>query len=91
MIESFEWDPGKAKANAGKHLVDFADAVEVLFDNTALTVPDHDPHEERYATLGMDALGRVLVVIYCWRGDRIRIISARGATPRERKHYGRAR
>lgn len=45
------------------------------------------PLEIRYVTVGMDALARLLVVVYTWRGDAIRIISARQATPRERRQY----
>ena len=41
----------------------------------------------RFATVGMDALGRILVVVYTWRGERVRLISARPATPAERKRY----
>ncbi len=52
-----------------------------------MTVPDENPGEGRYLTLGMDALGRVLVVAYTLRGERIRIISARQATRRERADY----
>ena len=43
--------------------------------------------EERWVTLGLDALGRVLVVVYAWRGESVRVISARKATPRERRRY----
>jgi len=53
-----------------------------------LTVRDpFSQWEERWITLGMDALGRLPVVVYTWRGDRIRLISARPATPRERRQY----
>ena len=52
-----------------------------------MTVADEAPDEERYSTIGMDALGRELVVIYTLRGERIRIISARRATRRERAEY----
>ena len=45
------------------------------------------PGEERWITLGLDAFGRVLVVVYTWRGERLRLISARNATPRERRRY----
>jgi len=83
----FEWDERKARTNLRKHLVDFADAVTVFADNRAVTVTDEDPDEERYATIGRDALGRELVVIYTVRGERIRIISARRATRRERADY----
>lgn len=83
----FEWDERKAGANLRKHRVDFADAVTLLHDDQAVTVGDDDPEEERYVTIGMDALGRVLVVAYTMRGERIRVISARRATRRERAEY----
>lgn len=57
-----QWDPDKAAANLEKHGIDFSDATTVLSDDLALTVPDDDPDEQRFVTLGMDALGRVLVV-----------------------------
>jgi uncharacterized DUF497 family protein len=50
-----------------------------------VTDPDHD--EERFVTIGMDAYGRILVVVYTWRGDVIRLISARKATKHEHKQY----
>jgi hypothetical protein len=83
----FEWDPRKAAANQRKHGIDFADAATVLHDEFAITVLDDDPDEERYVTVGADALGRVLVVVFTWRGSRIRLISARTATARERCRY----
>ena len=83
----FEWHAGKARANLFRHGVDFADATAVFFDPGALTTADEHPDEERYATIGSDMLNRVLIVIYCWRGDRIRIISARRATRSERAAY----
>ena len=82
-----EWDPKKAAANLKKHKVDFADAATVLTDGYALTAEDEDPEEERFVTLGMDALGRILVVVYTWREDVPRIISARNANPSERRRY----
>ncbi len=83
----FQWDGRKAASNLNKHGVDFADAVTVLDDEIALTVRDERPGEDRYVTIGMDAIGQLLVVVYAWRGERVRIISARKATPRERKSY----
>jgi uncharacterized DUF497 family protein len=83
----FEWDERKARANLQKHNVDFADAATVFEDDRAVTVTIDDAEEERYITLGIDALGRVLVVVYTMRGTRIRIISARRATRRERAEY----
>ena len=83
----FDWEIGKAISNLRKHGVDFADAVFVLYDEFAVTVPDDHPDEERFVTIGMDSLGRILVVVYTLRGERVRLISARKATPRERKQY----
>ncbi len=83
----FEWDERKARTNLRRHRVDFADAATVFEDDRAVTVADEDSDEERYSTIGLDALGRGLVVIYTVRGKRIRIISARRATRRERAEY----
>ncbi len=82
-----EWDPKKAKANARTHGVSFADAVMVLSDDLAITIEDPRHSEQRFVTIGSDALGRILVVVYTYRGDRIRLISAREATPNERGRY----
>ena len=84
----FEWDPLKALANLRKHGVDFADAGMVLYDEQAITIQDASSAEEdRFITLGTDRLRRILVVVYTWRNGRPRIISAREATPRERRRY----
>lgn len=81
----YEWDPAKAASNARKHGIRFADAVAVFSDEQAVTVEDDDPDEERFITLGMDGFGRVLTVVFTWRADTIRLISARRATRNERK------
>jgi uncharacterized protein len=84
----YEWDKAKARSNHKKHGVSFADAVVVLEDEQAITVADDNPNEERFITIGMDAFGHVLVVVYTWRGEEtIRIISARKATRAERQQY----
>ena len=83
----FEWDERKARTNLRRHRIDFADAATIFEDEHAVTVADEESDEERYSTIGMDALGRALVVIYTVRDERIRIISARRATPRERAEY----
>jgi uncharacterized DUF497 family protein len=85
---TFEWDPEKAQRNHEKHGISFADAVEVVSDEYAITIEDRSSQEERHITIGVDALGRILVVVYTWRGESIRIISARKATARERAPYG---
>ena len=82
-----QWDDDKASANLRKHGVDFADAATVLEDEAALTMPDDHASEERSVTVGMDALGRVLVVVYTWRDDEPRLISARKADRTERRQY----
>ena len=87
MADDADWAPRKAAANLKKHGVDFADAATVLHDEAAITVRDDEAGEERYVTIGMDALGNVLVVVFTWRDDRPRLISARQATPRELKQY----
>jgi len=84
---SFEWDQNKATRNLKKHNIDFADAVTVFDDFNTVTANDPDHDEERFVTIGMDSYGRVLVVVYAWRGDVIRLISARKATKHERKQY----
>lgn len=66
---------------------DFADAVTVFSDDSAITLQDDSNDEERFVSVGLDALGRVLVVAYAWRDERIRLIWARRATRRERRQY----
>ena len=84
----FEWDAQKARLNARKHGVQFADAVHVLEDGGALTTTEFaSDSEQRWITLGVDALARILVVVYTWRKSRVRIISARPATAGERNRY----
>lgn len=87
IVALYEWDEFKARANQRKHGVDFADAALTLEDDRALTVRDDASDEERWITLGRDALGRLLVVAYTWRGEVARLISARRATPTERRQY----
>lgn len=86
---SFEWDPRKASSNVRKHGVRFSEAVDVFSDELAVTIRDEDSDtdEERFVTLGLGVKGRVLVVVYCYRGDRIRIISARTANRSEHEQY----
>lgn len=84
---SYQWDPAKAQANRAKHGVRFADAVGVFEDPRAVTLDDPHPDEERYVTIGLDFLGRVLVVCWTWRDGGVRLISARRATRREVRAY----
>lgn len=83
-----EFDPDKARSNLRKHRVSFAHAEQSLRDERAITVADPDSEGElRFVTLGMDASGRILVVVHTLRGDRVRIIPARKASPGEAEHY----
>jgi len=85
----FEWDPAKAQENIRIHGIDFAVAVGV-FDNPYLTREDPEAEgEQRHVALGLDGLGRLLVVVYAYRENRIRLISARKATRKEEKAYAR--
>jgi hypothetical protein len=85
-----EFDPAKAAENLRKHDVSFAHAEQALRDPNAMTVEDPDARDEqRFVTLGMDALGRTLVTVHTPRGSRIRIISARKASKSEAAEYAK--
>ena len=85
----FTWDPAKAASNLRKHGVSFEDASSVFRNSLAKVLPDptHSPQEQRSLIIGHSAGGRVLLVVFTERGDRIRIISARDASARERREY----
>lgn len=83
-----EFDPAKARANLRKHGVSFAHAEQALLDPMAWTVEDPDAlGEQRFVTLGMDALGRVIVVVHTQRDEQTRVISARKASRGEAAQY----
>ena len=88
-----EWDPRKTEANFKKHGVRFAEAEPVFDDDVAVTFMDDesDPHELRYVSIGTGMKGRVLVVVYCYRGRKTRIISARPADAHEHRQYEESR
>ena len=85
----FEWDARKAASNLKKHRVSFDEAVTVFYHPLAATFadPDHSQHESRLVTLGYSARGRLLAVCHVERGGAVRLISARRATPRERRRH----
>lgn len=88
MNRDVHWDPAKAAANRSKHGVCFADAELVLYDPLALTMEDpHAEGENRFVSLGRDATGRITVVVYTYRDDHVRLISARRATRQEQRIY----
>jgi uncharacterized protein len=88
MLE-FEWDPNKGATNLADHGVSFDEAVTAFEDPLSLTIedPHHSEHEERLILLGRSRDNRLLVVVHTEREDRIRLISARPATRRERRDY----
>jgi len=89
MQTLFEWGNHKAKANLRRHGVSFEEAQTIFTDSLSITLPDpdHSKDEERFIDIGMSDHRRVLVVVYTERGQRIRLISARKATPAEQKRY----
>ena len=83
------WDEGKHGSNRAEHEISFHEAAAVFTDPLAAVIddPDHSFDEQRFLVVGESDAGRLLVVAYTERGGRIRIISARRATPRERRSY----
>ena len=87
-MAAFEWDSAKAETNERKHGIRFSsEAMSVFDDDRGITISDSesDPSELRFITVGMSLVGRVIVVVYAYRG--IRIISARKATAHEEREY----
>jgi uncharacterized protein len=86
---TFEWDARKAAANLNKHAIAFEEAATVFLDPLAITFPDpdHSTEERREITIGYTIKGHLAFVSHCERRKRVRIISARRATPTEREQY----
>jgi uncharacterized DUF497 family protein len=93
FIYQFDWDISKAMTNWDKHGVSFEEASTVFGDPLALSRYDveHSEAEERWITLGLAETRQLVVVVHTFEEDpqeaRIRIISARYATARERRQY----
>jgi len=85
----FEWDENKAEANERKHHVTFAEAKTAFVDPLAAIFPDpdHSEDEDRELLVGLSERNRLLIVSFTARGDDIRIISARVASPNERQRH----
>jgi len=82
------WDTQKAAENIRNHGIEFSHAATVLDDPMAVTIEDTRHGEQRFITIGADILGRILVVVYAYSDEEeIRLISARKATPKERRVY----
>jgi uncharacterized DUF497 family protein len=82
----FEWDETKARTNVRKHGVSFSEAATCFLDPHAFTAPDKD-YPERFILIGLSHQHRVLFVVSAEAGEHIRIISARKASPGQRKVY----
>jgi uncharacterized DUF497 family protein len=89
MKLAFEWDEVKAKENLKKHEVGFEEGKTIFNDPFLFTFPDieHSADEERYINIGLSANGRILIVTHTERQEKIRIVSCRKATARERRFY----
>lgn len=85
----FEWDPEKADKNLRKHGVAFTEGLTIFGDPLEIMIldPDQSEGELRFLSLGRSEAGRLLVVSYTERDSRFRIISAREATPKERREH----
>jgi uncharacterized protein len=92
MKLTFEWDEDKARDNIRKHKVPFDEGRTIFNDPFLLTYRDLDSSEteERYINIGLSARNRILVLIHTQRRGKIRIISCRKATARERRDYEEA-
>jgi uncharacterized DUF497 family protein len=89
MPPQYEWDEDKARTNLRKHQVGFQEGATVFNDPLIATRldPDHSYDELRHIAIGRSVRGRILVVVFTERGDKLRLISCRKATPREQKVY----
>jgi hypothetical protein len=89
MAFIYQWNKKKARRNLTDHKISFEEASTVFGDTLSRTIDDplHSEDEDRYVIIGQSLQGRLLVVVHTIRGDTIRIISARVATPTERKKY----
>ena len=88
---TFEWDEAKNKINQAKHGISFEEAQSVFEDAYAILFddPDYSEEEERCLRIGMSSAKGICIVSHCYRGadERIRIISARAATQKEKSVY----
>jgi uncharacterized protein len=84
-IQAVEWNEDKAASNRRKHGIDFDEAIEIFYGTSLLRRSDRHT-EERWLAIG-ETEGRVVTVVFTWRGSTLRIISARRARRNERRAY----
>ena len=90
MALTFEWDTNKAKTNFEKHGIFFEEAATLFADENSITIDDpvHSLNEKRSITIGLTFKRKLLVAVHTERNSKIRIISARSASRKEKKQYG---
>lgn len=91
-VTGFQWDEGNADKNWHRHEVSQGECEQVFFGRPLVVAPDedHSSREARYYLLGQTVEGRLLFVVFTRRGDKVRVISARDMSRRERRVYARA-
>ena len=89
-LEGFDWDRGNIQKNWQRHRVAFYECEEVFFHEPVIVPnPGHSATEQRYYALGPTVRGRLLTVVFTVRRDRIRVVSARDMSRKERRRYGK--
>jgi uncharacterized protein len=90
-LVGFDWDDGNKQKNWEKHQVDYRECEEVFFNKPLLIGDDtnHSFQEQRYYVLGRTDIGRTLFLVFTVRNNKIRVISARDQSKKERKAYER--
>ncbi len=90
--EGFDWDEGNSGKNWDKHRVSDTESEQVFFNMPLVVASDrrHSERERRFYSLGRTDAGRHLFIAFTIRGNRVRVISARDTTRREREVYGHA-
>ncbi len=87
-LEGFEWDQGNAQKNWRRHRVAFAECEEIfLHGPIILPNPEHSATEPRHYAFGRTAQGRLLTVVFTVRRNKVRVISARDMSRKERRFY----
>jgi len=88
-VVGFDWDDGNKQKNWEKHQVDFRECEEVFFNQPLLIKEDskHSSQEKRFYVLGRSDIGRTLFLVFTLRNNKIRVISARDQSKKERKIY----
>lgn len=91
-IDGFDWDEGNRDKNWLKHLVSNSESEELFFNLPLIIAADikHSELEERYFALGQTSNGRLLFVSFTIRMNKIRVISARDMSQKERERYAQA-